>query len=137
MTGTSVSVSSYVRLTARLTVAAVFLWHGVPKALDPAMAAEKFVSFGLPGPLGPVIGVVEVIASALLLLGWKHRWAAGALAVVIVGALVTVQIPGGVTAGLERDLLVLVTTAWLAVEGPGRFALDGPSRRDDGTPLSA
>lgn len=106
---------------------AIFLWHGVPKALDPAMAAEKFVSFGLPGPLGPVIEVAEVVASALLVLGWKHRWAALVLSLIIVGALVTVQIPGGVTAGLERDVLILVATAWLAVEGPGVLALDTAS----------
>jgi hypothetical protein len=32
-----------------LVVGFVFLWHGVPKALDPQLAMDKFVGFGLPG----------------------------------------------------------------------------------------
>ena len=39
------------------------------------------------------------------------------------GALFTVQIPGGISAGLERDLLLLVGLFVLAVAGPGRFSL--------------
>ena len=113
-------------LLARLLVAFIFLWHGGPKALDVSMAYDKFVGFGLPGVLGPITGWVEVIASALLIAGFKHRWASLALAVVIVGALVTVQIPAGFTAGLERDLLILAGTLVLATHGPGRFAVDQP-----------
>ena len=117
-------------LLARLLVAFIFLWHGGPKALDVAMAYDKFVGFGLPGILGPITGWVEVVASALLIAGFKHRWASLVLAVIIVGALVTVQIPAGFTAGLERDLLILVGTLVLATHGPGRFAVDKgtPSR---------
>ncbi len=36
-------------LATRLVVGFVFLWHGVPKALDPQLAMDKFVGFGLPG----------------------------------------------------------------------------------------
>jgi len=112
-------------LTLRVAVAGIFLWHGVPKAFDPATAAEKFVGFGLPGWLGPVTGWIEVVAAPLLLAGLAHRAAALVLAAVIVGALVTVQLPGGVTAGLERDILILLVLALLLVSGPGRFAAAG------------
>lgn len=116
-------MSSLTLLFVRLVVAFIFLWHGVPKALDPAMAAQKFVGFGLPGFLGPVIGMVEVGAAGLLVLGVLHRWSSLALAVVMVGALITVQIPNGVTAGFERDSLILVATLLLAVHGPGAITL--------------
>lgn len=91
----------------RVIIAAIFLWHGIPKAFDPDAGAAKFIEFGLPGPLGPTVGVVEVVAAVLLTVGVVQRWAAGALLVIILGALVTVQIPAGITAGLERDTLVL------------------------------
>lgn len=94
-------------LFLRYSIAAVFLWHGVPKAIDPAAAVDKFVGFGLPGVLGPVIGVTEVVASILLVIGFQVRWAALLLAAIILGAIVTVQVPSGVTSGLERDLLIL------------------------------
>lgn len=112
-------------LASRLVVAAVFLWHGVPKAFDFPAAVDKFVGFGLPGFLGPITGWVEVLAGVALILGVFHRWAALALAVVIVGALVTVQIPRGVSPGLERDLLILSSLLLLAAAGPGRFGVRG------------
>ncbi|MEN8376179.1 MAG: DoxX family protein [Gemmatimonadota bacterium] len=93
-------------IALRVTIAAVFLWHGVPKATDWSFAADKFVGWGLPGWLGVVIGIVETVAAPLLLVGPLRRPAAIVLLAIIVGALATVQIPGGITAGLERDLLV-------------------------------
>jgi putative oxidoreductase len=108
-------------LLSRGIVALIFLWHGVPKAVDWPAAMDEFVGFGLPGFLGPVTGIVEVMAATMLLLGVGHRVAAGILMAVIAGAIATVQIPGGVTAALERDLLILVATFLLWVVGPGAF----------------
>lgn len=110
-------------LVQRIVIAAIFLWHGVPKAFAPGGAMEKFEAFGLPGILGPVTGWVEVIAAPLLLIGFQHRPAAIVLLIVILGALATVQIPGGISAGLERDLLILAGLLYLAARGAGRFAL--------------
>jgi len=116
--------SPYINLALLLSrglVALIFLWHGAPKAVDWPAAMDKFVGFGLPGFLGPVTGIVEVIAAAMLLLGVGHRVAAGILMVVIAGAIATVQIPGGISVGLERDLLILAATFLLWVAGPGAF----------------
>ncbi|MCG8418539.1 MAG: DoxX family protein [Proteobacteria bacterium] len=114
----------YVLLVTRLLISFVFLWHGLPKAINIDMAMDKFAGFGLPGLLGPITGWIEVIAAVLVVLGVKHLWANIALSFVIVGAIVTVQIPGGFTAGLERDLLILTATLVLSVFGPGMLALD-------------
>lgn len=109
----------------RLLIAAIFLWHGFPKATDFAAASEKFVEFGLPGFLGPVTGIVEVVAGIALLLGLMHRLTVATLIVIILGALVTVQIPGGITAGLERDLMILLGLFVLFATGPGAYAVGG------------
>ena len=113
-------------LLSRGIVALIFLWHGVPKAVDWPAAMDKFAGWGRPGFLGPVTGIVEVVASAMLLLGVGHRVAAGILMAVIAGSITTVQIPGGMSAGLERDLLILTATFLLWVVGPGAFGF-----RDD------
>ena len=110
-------------LLTRAVVASVFLWHGTPKAFNIAAAMDKFAGFGLPPMLGPITGWVEVAAAPLLLLGLFHRIAALSLLIVIVGALVTVQIPGGISADLERDFLILSGLTVLAFTGPGRFSL--------------
>lgn len=115
-------------LFARIAVAFVFLWHGVPKAIHIGWAMEKFVGFGLPGVFGPLVGWAEVVFGLLLLVGAWHRVSSLALAVIIVTALAVVQVPGvlsqgDITAGFERDLLLLAATLLLACFGPGAFAL--------------
>ena len=110
-------------LLTRIVIAAIFLWHGIPKAFDIPAAMEKFAGFGLPPVLGPITGWVEVVAGSLLLIGLFHRYAAIALLAIIIGALVTVQIPNGITAGLERDLMIFAGLVLLIAIGPGRFAL--------------
>ena len=110
-------LSNYALLGLRIVLVLVFLYHGVPKAIFWTAASEKFVGFGLPGFLGPITGIVEVIASILLLFGrfWKINNLI--LIFIIAGAIATVQIPKIVAdpaklanldvAGLERDLLIL------------------------------
>ncbi|MEL4896075.1 DoxX family protein [Crocosphaera sp. Alani8] len=96
----------------RLLLVAIFLYHGLPKAIFWSAAAEKFVGFGLPGFLGPITGIAEVIASVLLLFGRFWRASNLVLLFIIAGAIVTVQLPNFIedakkVAGLERDLLIL------------------------------
>ena len=97
----------------RLLLIAIFLYHGLPKAIFWSMSTAKFVGFGLPGFLGPITGIAEVIASLLLLFGRFWRASNLVLLFIIAGAIVTVQLPNFIedakkVAGLERDLLILV-----------------------------
>ena len=62
-----------------------------------------------------------------MIAGLKNRWANYALMFIIAGAIVTVQIPkalqaGEYTAGLERDLLILVGCWISAVFGAGALS---------------
>ena len=103
----------YALLTLRILLVAIFLYHGLPKAIFWSMATEKFIGFGLPGFLGPITGTAEVIASLLLLFGRFWKISNLVLLFIIAGAIVTVQLPkflADITnvAGLERDLLILV-----------------------------
>lgn len=100
-----------------LVIVFIFLWHGVPKAFNPTMASEKFVAMGFPGILGPIVGWLEVVAAIAILIGIAHNASYLLLAVIIAVALVIVHLPKGVTAGLERDLLILAATLLLAAEG--------------------
>ena len=105
--------STYALWILRFSLVAIFLYHGLPKAIFWPMAMEKFIGFGLPGFLGPITGIVEVIASILLLFGRYWRATNLVLLFIIAGAIVTVQLPNFLedsskVAGLERDLLILV-----------------------------
>lgn len=111
-------------LGLRFAVALVFLYHGLPKALQIDMAMEKFVGFGLPGTLGPVVGWLEVVAGIALAVGIFTRAASLLLVAIILVALIVVQAPGGFTAGFERDLLLLAALVVLAATGAGRYSAD-------------
>lgn len=105
--------SNYAMWSLRLLLVAIFLYHGLPKAIFWSMATEKFVEFGLPGFLGPITGIAEVVASLLLLFGRFWRASNLVLLFIIAGAIATVQLPNFIedakkVAGLERDLLILV-----------------------------
>ena len=113
----------------RWIIISIFLYHGIPKAINWGFAAEKFVGFGLPGFLGPITGIAEVIASGFLIVGFQNRWVNYLLMFIMAGAIATVQLPGAVkaleyTAGLERDLMILIGCWVSAVFGPGLFSLD-------------
>lgn len=120
--------STYALLALRILLVLIFLYHGVPKAIFWSAATEKFLGFGLPGFLGPITGIVEVIASVLLLFGRFWKITNLVLIFIIAGAIATVQIPNFLAdaskvAGLERDLLILVGhITLLAFDPQGRFA---------------
>ncbi len=104
---------TYALLGLRILLVIIFLYHGIPKAIFWSMATEKFIGFGLPGFLGPITGIAEVIASVLLLFGRFWRATNLILLFIIAGAIATVQIPNFLAdsskvAGLERDFLILL-----------------------------
>ena len=120
--------SDYSLLLLRLMVVFIFLYHGVPKALNWSLAAEKFVGMGFPGFLGPITGIVEIITSVLILIGLYNKISNLILAFIMAGAIAGVHIPasvsaGTVTAGLERDLMLLAGVIVLAALGSGAWSL--------------
>jgi putative oxidoreductase len=70
-------------LIGRIALAGIFVKSGIGKIGGFAATAGYIASKGLPLPeLGAVIAiVVEVVAGIALIIGWKARWAALAIAV--------------------------------------------------------
>lgn len=69
-------------VAARALIAALFLVSGVRKFMYLAATTGFFTKLGVPMPeiATPVIAAFEVIAGALLLIGWRTRYVAWALA---------------------------------------------------------
>jgi putative oxidoreductase len=69
-------------LIARLLLAAMFLFAGIEKFTDLHGSVAYIVSAGLPMPtlLAIAAGVLELVASLMLIVGWQARWAGLALA---------------------------------------------------------
>jgi len=83
-------------LLIRILVGAVFLSEGIQKFLYPAeLGAGRFARIGIPAQevLGPFVGVVEIAAGTLVLLGLLTRLAALVLWINISVAIVSTKIP--------------------------------------------
>jgi putative oxidoreductase len=105
----------------------IFLVFGIYKFTDHGHETDSFESYGLPSPslFAYAIGVLEVVAGALLVVGLLTRPAAALLAGDMVGAVATAgRIEGGaINLALAPALLVgMLALLWI---GPGRWALDG------------
>jgi putative oxidoreductase len=77
-------------------VGAVFLSEGIQKFLFAAeLGAGRFVRIGIPAPnvLGPFVGMVEIVAGSLVLLGLLTRPAAIVLLINISVAIISTKVP--------------------------------------------
>ena len=80
---TNTNSSAYLAVTGRVLLAAIFLWSGLGKLLDPASALGYIGSVGLPLPqlsLATAI-FVELVGGTLLVLGYRTKLVAAVLAV--------------------------------------------------------
>ena len=118
----------------RILVGWVFISEGIQKFLFPAaLGWGRFAKIGIPDPhvMAPLVGVVEIVCGALVILGLWTRFASVPLLVVIGVAIATTKIPmlhhGGVWAMLHEaraDFSMVLGLLFLIVVGPGGFAVD-------------
>lgn len=126
----------------RVVWGTIFIAHGVPKLVPVGGAggvfgtALAFEGLGLWPPLVLAVaaGAVEVVGGAALILGWCSRWAAMALAGVMVVAIWTVHWPFGFFLnwtiepgqghGVEYAMALLAGLVSLALTGPGALSID-------------
>ncbi|HSY03271.1 MAG TPA: DoxX family protein [Acidobacteriaceae bacterium] len=118
----------------RILVGWVFISEGIQKFLFPAaLGWGRFAKIGIPDPhvMAPLVGVVEIVCGALVILGLWTRFASVPLLVVIGVAIATTKIPmlhhGGVWAMLHEaraDFSMVLGLLFLMVVGPGGFAVD-------------
>jgi putative oxidoreductase len=118
----------------RALVGPVFLSEGVQKFLFPeALGVGRFMKIGIPMPQmsAPLVGVVEIIAGALLLVGLFTRLAAILLLVDISVAIATTKLPMIITKGFwaaaheaRTDWSMFLGLVFLLVAGAGSRSLD-------------
>ncbi|MGC2618413.1 MAG: DoxX family protein [Acidobacteriaceae bacterium] len=118
----------------RILVGWVFISEGIQKFLFPAaLGWGRFAKIGIPDPhlVAPLVGVVEIVCGALVILGLWTRLASVPLLVVIGVAIVTTKIPilhhGGVWAMLHEarvDFSMALGLLFLMVVGAGGWAVE-------------
>ncbi len=141
-TDTSVTV-----VLIRIAVGAIFLSEGIQKFIYPAArGVGRFESIGIPLPeiAANFVGVVEIVAGSLILIGFVTRIAALFLAINMVVAIVSTKIPILLGHGFwgfhlrelshygfwsmahasRTDFAMLIGSMFLLITGGGRFSVD-------------
>ncbi len=131
----------------RLAVGPVFLSEGLQKFLFPAeVGAGRFAKIGIPSPevAAPLVGVVEIVCGALVILGLFTRPAAVALVIDMAVAIISTKVPillgrgfwgfglrqlpyygfWGMAHEARTDWAMLLGSIFLLAVGAGAWSLD-------------
>ena len=114
-------------LLLRIALGVVFMYHGFPKLFgDTAVYTRAFASYGLPGYVSYVAGIIELFGGALLLLGLFTRPAALLLTAAMAVALWKIGLARGLLAVSEYEfhLALLAASFALTTTGAGALSLD-------------
>jgi putative oxidoreductase len=118
--------AAWIPTTVRVVASAFFVSVGAAKFVDYGKEVSDFRSFEVPWAevVVPMVGVLEVVGGALLVIGLLVRPVALVLALNMVGALATAGRVKGGSFHLVYAPALLVAMLFLAWAGPGRLAVD-------------
>lgn len=117
-------------LVLRVVVGITFLIHGAMKFASLGQIIQGFGQMGipLPGIVGPLVALVEVIGGLALILGIGTQLFSLLLALVMLGVIVFVKGGSGFVGGFEFELSLLAGLVALVLSGPGAWAI-APERK--------
>ncbi|MCA1022022.1 DoxX family protein [Halobacillus litoralis] len=117
-------------LVMRAVVGIIFFMHGLAKFQGGISGtAGWFESMGIPGFAAYATAVIELIGGLLLLIGLGTRITAALLAVIMIGAIVTVKWEAGLmgsdgAAGYELDLALFAIAFYFVWNGSSTLSVD-------------
>lgn len=127
------------KLLLRVSIAAFILVYGIEKLTNPAMMEYirgLLVDIGVPGFVAYGVYFGEIIAPLMLLIGWRTRFAAAAIA----GTMVVVILLGHWNEifplanfswwGIELQTLFLLNSIAVLFLGAGKFAASTDAKWD-------
>ena len=114
----------------RVMLGISFFMHGLSKfkgGLD--NTAGWFQSIGIPGFMGYVVGIIELVGGIALIIGLGTRIISALLVFIMAGAIVYVKFPAGFMGngegtGYELDLVLMIIALHLVMNGSRFLSID-------------
>ncbi|MBI1424475.1 MAG: DoxX family membrane protein [Gammaproteobacteria bacterium] len=120
-------MNNVVNLVGRILLAQIFIIAGVGKIFGYAGTAAYMAAMGVPGALLPLVIALEIGGGLLLIIGWKTKWVAFALAAFcIVAGLIFHHNFADMTQRIMfmKNLAIAGGFLILAMSGPGALSVD-------------
>lgn len=132
-------------LLLRLMAGGVFLWEGILKFVYVNQGVGRFTKLGMPFPhfTAGFVGWLEIVGGLLLLSGLMTRWIAVPFIIEMIVAILSTKISlylgtsplplppalpqvgaWAVLHEIRSDYAQIMTTAFLLLNGPGKWSLD-------------
>ncbi|MFK7691861.1 DoxX family protein [Paenibacillus sp. HJGM_3] len=124
------SKTAVVSVIMRVVMGIIFLSHGVAKFQTGLSNVDAwFSSIGIPGFLGYVIAMLELVGGILLIVGLFTRYVSALFVVMLIGAIFTAKLPAGLLGnaqmpGYELDLGFLMISLYLVVADRSPLSVD-------------
>lgn len=118
------------QIILRLVLGLTFFIHGLVKFQGGiSNTVGYFDSLGLVGALAYLVATIELVGGIALILGFATRTISGALAVIMLGAIVIAKLPlgflgDGQMAGYELELLLLAMSLYFVFADKPTLSLD-------------
>ena len=138
-------------LLLRLMAGGVFLWEGVMKFVFVSQGVGRFTKLGMPFPhfTADFVGCLEIVGGLLLLSGFMTRLIAIPFIIEMIVAILSTKIPmylgtsplplppsppqvgmWAVLHEVRSEYAQLLTSAFLLINGPGKWSLDALLQRN-------
>jgi uncharacterized membrane protein YphA (DoxX/SURF4 family) len=117
-------------LILRIFLGLSFFIHGLTKFQNGiGNTAGWFESIGIPGFMGYVVAIIELIGGLLLFVGFGTRYIAALFVIILIGAIVKVKIASGFMgngqgAGYELELAFAAMAIFLILKSNTPFSLE-------------
>ena len=109
-------------LLIRLSLAVIFLSHGISKLSDMDSTIAFFASLGLGAFFAWLVAIIETLGGLFMLLGMWTCVTGAALAVVMIMAIVLVKSKMGFPA-MELEIVLLASSLAIAFAGAGKYSI--------------
>ncbi len=115
----------------RILIASIFVMAGIQKIFAYAGTQGYMQSMGVPGELLPLVILLELLGGMAIVIGWKTKWVALALAgFTIIAAVIFHSNFADQMQSIMfmKDLAIAGGFVLLVAHGPGAYALDNARR---------
>jgi putative oxidoreductase len=117
-------------LILRIFLGLSFFIHGVSKFQNGIEnTVGWFDSLGIPGFVGYIVAIIELVGGLLLAIGFGTRYIAALFVLIMIGAILKVKLAAGFmgngqSAGFELDLAFAVMAVYLFLNSKSALSLD-------------